>query len=61
MFRAVLVSMVTVMLPVCLSLRIGAFNIQVFGTSKAAKPHVMDILVQVSKIDTFAQFQMGLY
>ena len=29
------------------SLRIASFNVQVFGTSKADKPHVMDILARV--------------
>lgn len=29
------------------TVRIGAFNIQVFGTSKASKPEVMDILAKV--------------
>ncbi len=29
------------------TIRVASFNIQVFGTSKAAKPHVMDILARV--------------
>jgi len=29
------------------TVRIGAFNIQVFGTSKASKPEVMDVLAKV--------------
>jgi endonuclease/exonuclease/phosphatase family metal-dependent hydrolase len=29
------------------TIRIASFNIQVFGTSKASKPHVMDILARV--------------
>jgi hypothetical protein len=29
------------------SLRIGAFNIQVFGTTKASKPDVMEVLVKI--------------
>ena len=29
------------------TLRIGAFNIQVFGTTKASKPDVMDILAKI--------------
>jgi len=29
------------------TLRIGAFNIQVFGTSKASKPEVMDVLARI--------------
>ena len=29
------------------TLRIGAFNIQVFGTTKASKPEVMDILADI--------------
>ncbi len=29
------------------TIRVGSFNIQVFGTSKSAKPHVMDILARI--------------
>jgi exonuclease III len=29
------------------SVRIASFNIQVFGTTKAAKPHVMDVLARI--------------
>jgi endonuclease/exonuclease/phosphatase family metal-dependent hydrolase len=29
------------------TIRVASFNIQVFGTSKAAKPHVMDILARI--------------
>lgn len=31
------------------TIRIGTFNIQVFGESKLAKPHVMDILARVAR------------
>lgn len=29
------------------TLRVGAFNIQIFGTSKASKPEVMDVLAKI--------------
>ena len=36
-----------------LCLRIGAFNVRIFGTTKAADGNVMDALVKVSKTKIF--------